>query len=288
MTSPSGILLAAGGVSAGILLAAPLGVAIGLGAAAWAGRVAFAIPRNATAERIDPFTLGEPWRRYVQDALQADVRFRDAVKRSARGPLRDRLDEIAQRLEVGVRECWRIARHAQALTEARRSIDLNRITYELQQIGPQAKESWAAGSSMARTVEALESQLATAQRMDETLAEAEAQLRLLDARLDESVTRAIELSVQAHDIEDLAGLQGEVDDVVTDMEALRLALRETEQDPLAATAVIEAGRATQPPASHPPTASSPPAPPSPATQPPSPPDGDPRNGPAVPGPPPGS
>jgi hypothetical protein len=279
MTSPSGILLAAGGVSAGILLAAPIGVAVGLGALAWAGRVAFAIPRNATAERIDPFTLGDPWRRYVQDALQAEVQFRDAVKRAERGPLRDRLDEIAQRLEVGVRECWRIARHAQALTEARRSIDVDRIVYDLQQIGPQAKETWAAGSSMARTAEALESQLATAQRMDQTLAEAEAQLRLLDARLDESVTRAIELSVQAHDIEDLAGLQGEVDDVVTDMEALRLALRETEQDPLAAHPIIDAGRATS--AAPPP----PPPPPTtmPATSPPSPPEADPRAGPAAPG-----
>jgi hypothetical protein len=116
--------------------------------------------------------------------------------------------------------------------EARRSIDVHRIAYELQQIGPQAREPWAAGSSMARTAEALESQMATARRMDETLADAEARLRLLDARLDESVTRAIELSVQAHDLNDLAGLEGEVDSVVSDMEALRLALRETEGEPL--------------------------------------------------------
>src|SRR5690606_23770700 len=79
-------------------------------------------------------------------------------------------------------------------------------------------------------------------------------------------------SVQAHDIEDLAGLQGEVEDVVTDMEALRLALRETERDPAAATPLPHfegtegaTGTATlpappPPPASPPPeAATSPPA-----------------------------
>jgi hypothetical protein len=282
MTSPSGILLAAGGVSAGILLAAPIGLAIGLGALAWAGRVAVAIPRNATAERIDPFTLGEPWRRYVQDALQAEVRFDEATDRAARGPLRDRLAEIGDRLEVGVRECWRVARHAQALGEARRTIDVNQIQWELQQLGPQARESWAAGSSLARTAEALDAQLATASRMDATLADAEARLRLLNARLDESVARAIELSVQAHDVSDLSGLEGEVDAVVTDMEALRLALRETERDPLALVepGLPAAGRPAPPPPAQTPS-------PQAGTMPPTPP-GDESGGQGAPGPAPGS
>jgi hypothetical protein len=235
MTSPSGILLAAAGISAGILAAAPVAAAVGLGAAAWAARVALAIPRNPSEERIDPFTLSDPWRRYVHEAQEAQRRFDEAVDRVAGGPLRDRLRTIGERMDVGVRECWRIARHAQTLMDARRSIDVQQIAYDLQQVGPQARERWAAGSSMARTAEALESQLATARRMDETLADAESRLRLLDARLDESVTRAVELSVQAHDLSDLAGLEGEVDSVVSDMEALRLALRETDDQALPAS-----------------------------------------------------
>jgi hypothetical protein len=227
MTSPGGILAAAAGVSAGILLAAPVAAAVGLGAAAWAARVALAIPRAPSAERIDPFTLGEPWRRYVQQALEARKRFDEAIGRVDRGPLRERLQEIGDRLQVGTEECWRIARHAQTLTEARRSIDVDEIRYDLQQVGGQARGTLDPNSPLARTVQALESQLATAARMDSTLSDAESRLRLLDARLDEAVTRAVELSVQAHDTSDLAGLQGEVDSVVSEMEALRLALRET-------------------------------------------------------------
>jgi hypothetical protein len=53
-------------------------------------------------------------------------------------------------------------------------------------------------------------------------------LRLLDARLSEAATRAIELSVRAHDPSDLAGLGEDVDVLVTDLEALRLALDEAD------------------------------------------------------------
>jgi hypothetical protein len=231
MTSPSGILAAAAGVSAGILLAAPIVAAVGLGAAAWGVRVALAIPRDPSAERIDPFTLADPWRRYVQQALEAGRRYDQAIERAQKGPLRERLTEVGDRLQTGTEECWRIARHAQALSEARRSVDVASIQRELHQIGAQAREPWAEGSALARTAEALEAQLATAARMDATLADAESRLRLLDARLDEAVTRAIELSVVAHDTSDLAGLEGEVDSVVSDMEALRVALRETTQAP---------------------------------------------------------
>jgi hypothetical protein len=49
-------------------------------------------------------------------------------------------------------------------------------------------------------------------------------LRLLDARLDELVARSAEVSVGAGDT---GGLSDEVDGVVTELEALRLALEET-------------------------------------------------------------
>ncbi len=52
-------------------------------------------------------------------------------------------------------------------------------------------------------------------------------LRLLDARLDEAVARAVELSVDSGDPEGVLGLSSDVDSVVTDMEALRQALEET-------------------------------------------------------------
>ena len=57
------------------------------------------------------------------------------------------------------------------------------------------------------------------------------QLRLLDARIDELVTRTVELSVSQASTDDLGGLGGlgaEVDSIVNDMEALRQAVEETQ------------------------------------------------------------
>ena len=63
--------------------------------------------------------------------------------------------------------------------------------------------------------------------MDSTIADAYDRLRLLDARIDETVTRTVELSVTQTDAESLAGLGDEVDSIVGDMEALRQAVEET-------------------------------------------------------------
>jgi hypothetical protein len=228
ITSPLGILLAGAGVSVGIVVGAPLVAAIGLGVAAWAGRVAVAIPRAPTEERIDPFTLDEPWRRFVQEALQARARFTEAVGRADSGPLRDRLREIADRMETGVRECWRIACRGQALVEARSGIDVGDVQRQLEAVSRDADEPSASGSALARTAEALRAQLETAQRMDAVIADAHSRLRLLDARLDEAVARTLELSVRADDRADLTGLGADVDTLVHDMEALRQALEETD------------------------------------------------------------
>ena len=53
-------------------------------------------------------------------------------------------------------------------------------------------------------------------------------LRLLDARLDEAVTRAIELSVRADGPEELRGLGDDIDTLVGDMESLRQGLDEVD------------------------------------------------------------
>jgi len=60
--------------------------------------------------------------------------------------------------------------------------------------------------------------------------EARDRLRLLDARLDEAVARAVELSLGTGDAR---ALQGDVDQLVEEMEALRLALEDAGPAPLA-------------------------------------------------------
>ena len=198
-----------------------------LGAVAFAGRVAAAIPRAPQEERIDPFTLSEPWRHYVQDAVHAHRRFKDAVHGARQGPLRERLQEIDDRVETGVREVWRIARRGHDLVDARRRVDPDSIRREIAATQSNASQPWAAGSALERTMESLKAQLATVERLERVIADADSRLRLLNARLDEAAARTIELSVQAHDVSDLGGLGRDVDDMVDEMEALRQAIEET-------------------------------------------------------------
>ena len=226
-TSPAGILALGAGAGLGILTGGGLIAAVVGAAVAYAARIGLAIPRGATEERIDPFTVGEPWRHYVQDALSAQRRFRDAVHRARRGPLHERLQEIEARVDTGVREVWRIARRGHDLVDARKRVDPEAIRREIAATEANAGQGWATGEAMERTMEALRAQLATVERLERVIADADSRLRLLNARLDEAAARTIELSVQAHDASDLGGLGRDVDDMVDEMEALRQAIEET-------------------------------------------------------------
>lgn len=226
-TSPTGILALGAGAGLGILTGGGIIAAIVGAALAYGARIGLAIPRGATEERIDPFTVGEPWRHYVQDALSAQRRFRDAVHRARRGPLHERLQEIEARVDTGVREVWRIARRGHDLVDARKRVDPDAIRREIAATQANAGQPWAAGGALERTMEALQAQLATVERLDRVIVDADSRLRLLNARLDEAAARTIELSVQAHDASDLRGLGRDVDDMVDEMEALRQAIEET-------------------------------------------------------------
>lgn len=261
MMSPSGILLAGAGASVAILAGlGPIG-ALALAAVAWAGRVGYAIPRKAGDDRIDPFTLNEPWRRFVQSALQSQARFDQAVHQAERGPLRDRLGEIGDRVHDAVREAWRVARQGQVLADAGAQIDTAGVQRQLAEVRANASAPWAAGSSLEQTAKALEAQLASAQRLANVTREAQDRLRLLNARMDEMVARAIELSVDASQPDELGGLGSDVDSLVDEMEALRLAMDETDQLGGSASAASLPSSAPPPPPP-PPTAA--PGTPSPA------------------------
>lgn len=237
LTSPLGIVLAGAGTAVGIAVGLPIVAAVGIGAAAWAVRVAVAIPKGFDADGIDPFDLADPWRTFVWQAKRSRRQFTDAVRTAKDGPLRERLAEIGDRITTGVEECWRVARSGQALTDARARIDVAGITRQLSELtyggggagGAGAQTTPDPASALGQTIEALQSQLATAKRLDEVIADTRDRLRLLDARLGEAVTRAIELSARVHETDDLTGLSADVESVVGEMEALRVALTETDQ-----------------------------------------------------------
>ena len=218
MMSPAAIVATGAGASLGIVVGAgPIG-AILLGAAGWLTRVALALPRRASTGLGRPEDLPEPWRAFVEDARAANNSFGDAIRSTQAGPLRDRLSDIGANLQHGVEVCHTIAFRGAAISRARRRIDVTAISRELAGIPRDGRDA------NVQTIAALQAQLDTAGRMDEIIRDAHDRLRLLNARMDESVARASELSVKAEDVNELEGLGDNVGDLVTQLDAMRQAL----------------------------------------------------------------
>ena len=234
--SPGGILLAGAGTAAAVLAGAPLLVAGAVGAAAWAVKLAFSLPKKPRGERIDPFTLSEPWRFYVREAQQAQARYQQAVASAAPGPLRDRLSSIGTRIDDGVKAAWRIAQKGQALERAFGTLNVESVQRQLAELERHQGQSMPTGGDLEQTMSALRGQLASAERIAGTARGARDRLRLLGERLDEAAARAVELSVHADEVSDLTGFGSDVDALVGEMESLRQALEETSGPPGTATA----------------------------------------------------
>jgi hypothetical protein len=217
--SPLSIVLAGVGAAGGMLLGGPVLAVIG-GALLYGGKVLAGMPKAGKGPTIDPFGLSEPWRNYVGASLSAQARFRRTVESVQPGPLRERLNDIASRVDDSVDECWRIGQRGNEIDGALRELDPHQVYEELlaAQRGPQTDDR-------ARVTKALESQYATIQRLADTSTKTRDQLRALQERLDELVARAVEL--KATGAMDAATLESEVDAVVDQMEALRQAVEET-------------------------------------------------------------
>jgi hypothetical protein len=228
VTAPSAVLLAGAGMSAAILGGLPLVAAAGVGALAWAARVAVALPRRPKSERVNPFALDEPWRHLVLDAKKARGRFEKVVDQARPGPLREHLAELGRRLDQGVTECWRIARQGHALQAGLKQLDAPSVTAELDQVrGDRRRAQGRARAALERAEQALESQLSSYERIAAVSEDARTRLRVLNAQLDEAVARALELALGANDVSDLSPLSADVESLVGELEALRQAVEET-------------------------------------------------------------
>lgn len=221
--SPLGIVLFGAGAAGAILVGAPLAAAAAVGVLAWGGRVLAAVPRDATRPRVQPSALAEPWRSYVAGAQDAKTRFDGVVRDMSDGPLRERLTTLATRLDDGIDESWRIARRGNDISQALARLDTDRPRTELAAL-QQSLGGRPASEAAAQTIRSLEAQIAAADRLEATAADARDRLRMLDARFDELVARAVEVSIGAGDSDVLGN---DVDGLVTELEALRVALEET-------------------------------------------------------------
>jgi hypothetical protein len=213
----------AGGLLAAVAGAPPAAAAL-VGVLCGAGGLAALLPR-ARKERIDPFTVQEPWRTMVQRAQSAGRRFEEAVGRTRPGPLRDTLADLGRRVDVAVQECWEIAKRGHDLDRGVSRLDVAGVSGRLARLDDEP--GGGGGGDVEATREALRSQLGAAERLAAVAEDARTRLRLLNAQMDEAVARAVELSLSAGDTTALGSLGGEVDSLVLQLEALHQALRET-------------------------------------------------------------
>jgi hypothetical protein len=244
--APSAILLAGAGAAGAILGGLPLLAILGVGALFYGGRVATLMPRRKGKERIDAMSISDPWRGFTREALDAQRRYRKAVATTSPGPLRDRLVEIGDGIDEGVSECWRIARRGDALVNAIDNLDSIQARKELDAAKRAAKDS--PGRAQKETVEALQAQVDSADRLIKVAQDAQNDLRLLNARLDEAVARAVELAIRAEDVGELSGLGDDVEALVSQMESMRQGLEEAagkaEHDVTGAVAAASGGAAS--------------------------------------------
>ncbi|MDQ4098583.1 MAG: hypothetical protein M3144_12040 [Actinomycetota bacterium] len=226
--SPSGVLLAGAGISAGILAGIGVPAALVVGGVIWAGKVAATVlRRRPRQEKIEPFTIQDPWRTFVHRALSTSRRFEDAVAQTPAGPLRERLAEVGGRVETAVREAWAIAKRGHALDNAVSALNIEGIRRQLAYAEREGGRGGGRGGHQEATIRALRNQLESAERLAAVSEDARERLQRLNAELAEAVARAVELSLSAVDIGALQPLGSDVETVVGELEALRLALEET-------------------------------------------------------------
>lgn len=171
----------------------------------------------AGAPTADPFALGEPWRRLVGDAQRAQARFHEVVDRSRPGPTRERLVQIAARVDEAVAECWEIGRRGYGIDKTAAAMRIEVTRSELERLG---------GADGDRAA-SLQARIDSHQRLVDASREAENRLRLVEARLAEATARGVELSVQAELGPAVDVLAGELVAVTDELEAVRQALEET-------------------------------------------------------------
>jgi len=166
------------------------------------------LPRKVA---IDPFTLSEPWRRHVAAAQAAQRRYREIARAAPDGPLRDRLHDIDTQVDHAVQECFGIARRGDDLDDALSRFDTGSLSRQLDHATDEPTRA------------SVESQLASAARIRTTRNDTDSRLRLLTTRMGELVAQAAEVSVGTDTTDELGT---GVDDVVTQLEALRLAVND--------------------------------------------------------------
>lgn len=200
----------------------PIVVAVVLGLGVYAGTVLAAMPNGPQRPNIDPFVLSEPWRRLVQQAQGSSRKLRGTIDGVDDGPLKAQLIGIADQLDHGLGQVWEVAKRGDDIDDTIRTLDPTRLRSKLDTLRASSDDHPSADTLTA--IASVEQQLAAAERLERRSADTADSLRATQTKLDELVARASEMRVGIADTDTYAR---EVDELVIRLEALHLALEET-------------------------------------------------------------
>ena len=168
---------------------------------------------------VDPRLLDEPWRRSVEEALAARARFAEMLRTMPKGPLRERVAEIGQRVDAGVLASWETAQRGSQGAKMLTTLDPEGVTARL-------KEAKRRNPDGGPEVEALAAQHDAVNRLWDGVDDAGERLRLLDVRLGAAVARVAALAIAARAPGDLDPADAELRAVVDELSALSGAFRD--------------------------------------------------------------
>lgn len=121
------------------------------------------------------------------------------------------MQSITRQVRRGVEECWLIAKRGDQLDAALSHLDTPSLQARFERADDEATRA------------SLQAQLDSAQRIRATRNDTDQRLRLLNTRLGELLAQAAEVSIGSDTTSDLGSA---VDDVVTQLESLRLAVED--------------------------------------------------------------
>ena len=161
--------------------------------------------------------VGESYRAPVERAHRSRTQFRDVEQTVRPGPLRDRLAELAARVDAGVVAIVETARRATQLERVVGGLDPERVTAEL-------KHARRTGADP-QIVDALGAQFVSIQRLMNSLDMLRDRLPVLESRLGTAVAHAAELALTSSGPA-VVRVEDELAAVVVELEALARATAE--------------------------------------------------------------
>lgn len=172
------------------------------------------------------------WRGAVEVALEHRRRFHELRGVLPDGPIKQRVDDLAERVDAGVLAVWDLVQRGVVAQRVLDTIDADDASHQLKAARRELAEAQGRGAEpgeLARRVEALAARHAAAQRMWNEVDDLDARLAAVDARLGAVVAHSAELAAGSTLDDALQLAVADLDAAVDSLSATRAALAELEE-----------------------------------------------------------